>query len=689
MAIAPSPHPHSKQPNSKQPPFWRIAVVFIIALSLVGCTSRAPSVQVFELPEVPTITEPHQLTSGSKGTLVEVAPPAVLLDLNELIENKRPRVSITSPKADQVIDSTTLTANIQLRGLSIYKEEKTGLGPHLQISLDNRPAQSVYDLDEPVEFTDLEPGTHTLRAIATKPWGESFKNTEAFAETTFHIFAPNQSNAPDPEQPELIYSQPQGTYSAEPVLLDFYLNNAPLHLIAAEDDTLLDWKIRCDINGQSFTFDQWQPIYLKGFTPGQNWVRLTLIDAEGNAIPNTFNSTVRLINYDPQQQTTLSQLMRGELPLRDVGKIVEPNYVPPAIPEPLPEPVQLEQPEEINSVTQEESSDQDVVEQPLKEELEEAEDIKEAEDIEEAEDIRAVGIKKETDFEREDSEKEKETVELETGLTTEPALTTFDRFSEERITAEPNENSLQENSTLTTEETVKGTPEETIEEFLEEVMGEDAEPATEPETTEPQVVESEITETETIDAEASDLETVDSETIDLEAIDAETFMRESKREPSEATLENEESALERLEDSELDNTSLDETVIEPTPSDSEAKDTDTASKSNSFFKRIQSVFEQLSKPQAAVESSTPTVESSTPTVETTANIEPVESEPLNKLTQNSLASEELVDNREALLLNKDAIDRDESNSNSSNNAGAKQYELIPESLSAPAEPNDE
>ena len=120
-----------------------------------------------------------------------------------------------------------------------------------------------------------------------RPWGESFKNEAAFAQTTFHVFAKTGANAPDPAQPLLTYSEPQGTYGAEPILLDFYLTNAPLHMIAQEssEDDLADWRVRCTVNGQSFLFEQWQPIYLKGFKPGQNWVQLTLVDEQGNLLP--------------------------------------------------------------------------------------------------------------------------------------------------------------------------------------------------------------------------------------------------------------------------------------------------------------------------------------------------------------------------------------------------------------------
>ena len=109
----------------------------------------------------------------------------------------------------------------------------------------------------------------------------------------------------------------------------FYLLNAPLHDLAQSDPTLTDWKIRCQINGESFIFDQWQPIYLKGFKPGQNWVQITLIDEQGEPIKNAFNSTVRLINYDPEQRDTLAQLTRSELSIEAVGQIVDPSYEPP------------------------------------------------------------------------------------------------------------------------------------------------------------------------------------------------------------------------------------------------------------------------------------------------------------------------------------------------------------------------
>lgn len=302
---------------------WVIVAALCLAAS---CSQVNSSVRLLELPDRPIGGEVRTLS----GDISEVAPPAVFLDLANLASNLQPQVEIAYPKPDQTLTETEFAAKIKLRGLSIYKEEATQLGPHLKAILDNQPAQDIYNLDEPVAFPELLPGSHTLRVFAVLPWGESFKNAAAYAQTTFHVLASTAENTPDPGLPLLTYNEPQGTFGAQPVLLDFYLNNAPLHLVAAEnsEDDIRDWQIRCTVNGQTFLFDQWQPVYLKGLKPGQNWVQLSLVDEKGAPINNAFNSTVRLVNYDPEIKDTFSKLVRGELPIEQIGQIVIPNYEP-------------------------------------------------------------------------------------------------------------------------------------------------------------------------------------------------------------------------------------------------------------------------------------------------------------------------------------------------------------------------
>lgn len=311
----------------------RVVACLAVLLLIFGTGSCAKPTEPTQLMSEPTV-EPNRLA----GQLAEVSPPEAIQLLKQVIDAYTPQVRILSPRPGEIVEDTSISLRVQVRGLPLFKNATWGLGPHLHVFLDNEPYKAVYDLSEPLEFKDLSPGTHTLRVFASRPWHESFKNQGAFDQRTFHIYAPTPQDELSAEKPLLTYSRPQGSYGAEPIMLDFYLTNAPLHMTAQEDpgDDIHDWRIRCTINGQSFVFDQWQPLYLKGFQPGRNWVQLELIDESGRPIENRFNNTVRVIDYEPGGADTLSKLVRGELDVKAVAGIIDPTYVPPAKPEPEP-----------------------------------------------------------------------------------------------------------------------------------------------------------------------------------------------------------------------------------------------------------------------------------------------------------------------------------------------------------------
>lgn len=311
--------------------------VAVLVSGLVSCRNSVQGSSASRLETKPSKTEqaaPTQLV----GQLSEVAPPLVIQQLNQSLEAYQPQVAIASPGADEVLQDTTLNVRFQVQDLPLFQDPDLEMGPHLHVILDNQPYQAVYDINQPLVLEDLSPGTHTLRVFASRPWHESFKNEGAYAQTTFHVFTKTTDNNPDPLLPLLTYSRPKGSYGAEPILLDFYLTNAPLHLVAQEsaDDDIADWRIRVTVNGQSFVLDRWQPIYLKGFKPGKNWVRLEFLDEQGNPVKNVFNDTVRLINYESKGKDSLSKLVRGELSLESTRRIVDPNYKTQQTPSPVP-----------------------------------------------------------------------------------------------------------------------------------------------------------------------------------------------------------------------------------------------------------------------------------------------------------------------------------------------------------------
>lgn len=342
-----------------------ILIAAVLGMSLSSCNSPSGTSSLPGLPK-------------PSGRLVEVSPPAAIQELRKALEIYQPQVKIISPKSNEVLQDTSVSVRLQVNDLPLFQDEEWGLGPHLHFILDNQPYEAIYDAKQPILLEDLTPGTHTIRVFASRPWHESFKNEGAYAQATFHIFAKTSDNYPADPQPILTYSRPKGSYGAEPVMLDFYLTNAPLHLVARgdEEDNILDWQVRCTINGESFTFDRWEPIYLKGLKPGRNWVQLELLNEKGEPYSNVFNNTVRLINYESGGTDTLSRLTRGELTAADVFKIVDQNYVPPPPPAPEPEPTPEEVPAvETPELQPEDASDLTVPTEPESEPAIESPDI--------------------------------------------------------------------------------------------------------------------------------------------------------------------------------------------------------------------------------------------------------------------------------------------------------------------------
>ncbi|MEA5463202.1 hypothetical protein [Leptothoe sp. PORK10 BA2] len=332
-----------------------VGPVVLVALLLLTSCNSAPQPET----EIEASAKAPPAFFAPRPALKQVDPPALIQELAPWLDAYAPQVQIRQPKAEQVFDTTTVKVSLRVQDLPIYKDEPWDMGPHVQILLDNQPYESVYDLEQPIILQDLAPGTHTLRAFALGPWDESFKNEGSYAQVTFHILAKTDENSPGENQPLLTYVSPVGTYGAEPVLLDFYLTNAPLHQVAEDNPGITDWRVRYTLNGDSLMLKDWESIYIEGLKPGQNWVQLTLVDEEDNPIGGVFNNTIRLINYDPALDNSLAKIVRGDLTFAQVGGIIDPTYEPP-----IPEPTITETPETPASQDSEENETIDLNSEP-------------------------------------------------------------------------------------------------------------------------------------------------------------------------------------------------------------------------------------------------------------------------------------------------------------------------------------
>jgi hypothetical protein len=314
-------------------------LALVLTIGMTGCER---SVEI--APNLPENTVSTSVLAAPDGPLSEVNTPTSIDRLAPSLAKLQPQVSILSPQSNQILDDDRVSVKFQVSNLPIFKSKELGLGNHLHVILDKQTYRGVYDLTQPLVFENLALGTHTLRVFASRPWHESYKNPGAYAQTTFHVLTKTAENDPDPHQPLLTYSRPAGKYGAEPMMLDFYLTNAPDRLETTDRAASIpDWKIRVTINNQQFNVDRWAPIYLQGFKPGKNLVKMELLDDRDNPIPNVYNESIGVFDYDPQSTDSLSQLVQGEISADLARSLVDPNYAiastpVPAIGEVVPAP---------------------------------------------------------------------------------------------------------------------------------------------------------------------------------------------------------------------------------------------------------------------------------------------------------------------------------------------------------------
>lgn len=347
-----------------------ISFASLLILLVTSCSNNLPS-----LPFTEDIGRPI------KSGVVEVSPPEIIESLHPFTDVYQPEIKLLNWKPNQVINDDQVTLKLQVKNFPLFRSS-LGLGYYLQVILDNQLYTQIDQPNQPIVLSGLTPGSHTLRIFACRPWGESYKNDGAYVQTSFSVFTSTPDNQPHTELPLLTYHQPQGEYGTQPIILDYYLANAPLHLLADQQKPGMvdDWRIRVTVNGASFITDQWQTMYLQGFKPGKNWLHLEFIDGEGRLFNNTYNNTARLITYNPYAEDNLTKLLKGEIPFEQAREIVDPKYkyVPPAPPEPveptpvIPAPEVMEEPAVLPDSA---NTEENIIDNNLEDNLEAKSDV--------------------------------------------------------------------------------------------------------------------------------------------------------------------------------------------------------------------------------------------------------------------------------------------------------------------------
>ena len=316
-----------------------VAGVFLAVL-LAGCTAADNANS--NTTSTTSVTPPAATTTTQ--TLAPTDRPAKIKDQMAARgeqDEASPTLKIVEPREGASVTGSTVNVRLELAGdLKGYKPGKdpaTGMGNHIHVILDNEPYEAYYNLGESFELRNVTAGKHTLRVFASRPWHESYKNDGSFQMVTFEVKGGGDASQPtttgtgatmadnknaatpagspsaspaapregkdlpgkpgatvNPKQPLLTYSRPKGEYKgddASAIMIDFWLSNAKLQGDGG------DHRVRYSVDGGEAKFiDQWQPIWLSGWTAGTHTVRLELVDKNGNPVDNGgYNTTSREI----------------------------------------------------------------------------------------------------------------------------------------------------------------------------------------------------------------------------------------------------------------------------------------------------------------------------------------------------------------------------------------------------------
>jgi len=203
--------------------------------------------------------------------------------------------SITTEKVGSDSAKVTVRYDVQNFQLTEQTEHDHHManshdGQHIHFILDNKPYAALYKPEHTVTLPVNS--EHYLMSFLSRSFHESIKTDEASKLVKFRIDADGKiEQLPTPTEVGLFYSRPKGEYKGEDteqLLLDFFVANGTL---GADG-----YKVKADINGEEFVLDKWVPYEILSLTLGENTIKLTLVDKDGNPVAGDNVSVERKIS---------------------------------------------------------------------------------------------------------------------------------------------------------------------------------------------------------------------------------------------------------------------------------------------------------------------------------------------------------------------------------------------------------
>lgn len=310
---------------------WLSALLLSLTVLLTGAWSLRPA-------PGPPAAGPSPTTPS--GALQEVAPPLAVQQLQALLEAREPQLRILSPADETTLPAGPWDLEVELSDWPLVGPGPLGIGPHLVVQLDQQDPLRVSDprsdglvpLRLRLPMAPLAPGSHRLSVYAAKPWGEAVKSAGGFRQIRLHRAVANPLELPAAGSPQLISAIPFDLATAQPVLIDWLLVEAPLQRLRHDDRR---WLLRVTVNGDSFLVDRQTTIWLKGLRQGGNALQLELLDGLGEPLNPPYNSLVQEVTLTGAASNSGNRWLQETLTPLEIGQIlglaVEPEPEPAAL----------------------------------------------------------------------------------------------------------------------------------------------------------------------------------------------------------------------------------------------------------------------------------------------------------------------------------------------------------------------
>lgn len=201
----------------------------------------------------------------------------------------RPAQNEEIPLPGEAANGAEVHVAFDLKNYATFFDTATKSGQGVAIFLDALPYFTHYDVSKPWVFRKVPPGTHTLRAVPIRPWGDPIREEGAFAMVTFRVGPKSDKAAPIAGEPVLtVFSpKPRAKYSpaeAASLKFDFLVRGCSVSEERKPDACRVRYRID---DRPEVILSKSESVPLTGLTVGRHGFSVGLT-RDGKLIPGAF-----------------------------------------------------------------------------------------------------------------------------------------------------------------------------------------------------------------------------------------------------------------------------------------------------------------------------------------------------------------------------------------------------------------